>query len=157
MTHEKTEVLAKARVRFTIDVDLTIVNSPKALLEGEEENNDYPASIKDDRKYLLFQQKLLMAVLANPDTFQAVTVNEAGCEASTRFEERWISSNPEEHRMKSLIREIAQSCLTDEEWAEAKMAADEEDIVSDITHRLVDSWHSIPGDISIQMVVQQLN
>jgi hypothetical protein len=150
MTHEKTEVLAKARVRFIIDVDLTVVNLPGAMPEGKVEN-------EDDTKYLLFQQKLLLAVLTNPDAFQAVTVYEAGCEASTRFDERWIARNPEEDRMQSLIKELAKSCLADGEWTEAKMAADEGDIISEITQRLADSWHATPGDISVQMIVQQFN
>ncbi len=97
-----------------------------------------------------------MAVLANPDTFQAMTVNQAGYEVSTKFEERWIYINLEEDRMKSLIKDMAISCLTADEWKDVEVAAKEEDFVGEISRQLTDAWQTIPGDISIQMVVQHL-
>lgn len=154
-TQEKAEVLAKARVRFTIDVDLIVFNLPKALLTSKEKIKGYSATTEDDPNYLSFQQKLLLAVLANPDIFQAVTVREAGYEASKKFEEQWIYANSEEDRLKSLIKETAKNCLTIEDWKDVEAAANEEDVVSEILQKLSDSWQTIPGDISIQMVVQQ--
>lgn len=151
---ENAEVLAKARVRFTIDVDLTVINLPEALLHGQSKVSS--AKAEDNPTYLSFQQKLLLSVLANSDTFQAVTVGQAGYEASKKFEEQWIYSNAEEDRLKSLIKETAKSCLSTDDWKEVEMAANEEDIVSEFLQKLTNSWQTTPGDISIQMAVQYL-
>jgi hypothetical protein len=153
ITQGKAEVLAKVRVRFTIDVDLTVFNLPDVLLK--EKSKVRFAKTEDNPKYLAFQEKLLLSVLANPDTFQAVAVREAGYEASKKFEEQWIYANSEEDRLKSLIKETAKSCLTIEDWKDVEAAANEEDILSEILQKLSDSWRTIPGDISIQMVVQK--
>lgn len=154
MTYEKADILAKARVRFTVDVDLTVFNLPDELLKGK--STGHSTTTEDNPKYLTFQKKLLLSVLASPDIFQAVTVREAGYEASKKFEEQWIYSNPEEDRLKSLIKEMAKSCLPIEDWKEVEAAANEEDIVSEFLQKLSDSWQAAPGDISIQMVVQHL-
>ena len=87
------KLLHKQRVRFTVEVEVSIMDFPQALIDGTETESKYEnwkaENPKDFVEDMEFQKRLLYAVLNNPEVVSQLILNDAGNEAATRLGEEY--------------------------------------------------------------------
>jgi hypothetical protein len=93
---ENSKLLHKQIIRFTIDVEVSVVDYPQALIDQTEKDDKYLTRAnenpEDFMSWMEFQKRLLYAVVNNTDLLSEMMQEKAGLEAADYFVARYMSS-----------------------------------------------------------------
>ena len=96
---ENTKPLHKQKFRFTIDVEVSVIDYPKALIDDPKLDNRYRTTREEDpsdfREWMEFQKRLLHSVINNPDVLSELVRQDAGIAAAEYMSARYMSSSNE--------------------------------------------------------------
>ncbi len=94
---KNTKILHKQKMRFTIDVEVSVRDLPQALLDRNEKMSEYERweaeHPGDFRDYMEFQKRFLYAALSNPDITSQLIIDKAGYEAAEDLSHQYLSSH----------------------------------------------------------------
>ena len=107
---ENAKLLHKQKIRFAIEVEVSVVDYPQALMDQTEKDEKYLTRASENPENFMsgmeFQKRLLYAIVDDPDVLSEIMQKKAGLEAADYFVARYMSS----HGAKSLV-EILESVI----------------------------------------------
>jgi hypothetical protein len=96
---ETIKPLHMQKFRFTIDVEVSITDYPKALMDNPKLDNRYLTTREEDpsdfREWMEFQKRLLHSVINNPNILSELVKQTAGIAAAEYLSARYMSSSNE--------------------------------------------------------------
>lgn len=150
----KAKLLHKQKIRFTIDVEVSVVDFPQALLDGLEVDDKYDSWKKEDPEgfieFLEFQKRILYAVTNSPDVISQLVVEDAGAEAANYLEKEYLSYNSEAPLDKTLSPAIDSMSAEDRKRIQELI---NNEVLSDNTETaLYDSFRTKVVDTDIKVI-----